>query len=106
MKTIITHHPDGTAVIHWTAETPEDFEATKLLIDRYDTVPVINGEGILGSWSGTGAFLDIIVYPLTAEEIARNDSADGFIQTLNGRVAGEPKLIPLKGEETKLLTGS
>jgi hypothetical protein len=100
----VTPHPDGVVIISYRAENEIDKEANKLLIDRYDNVPVIGDESILGSWSGDGSSLDIKVFPLTQEEVARNERADQMIAGLNrvGRRVNEDP-VRLIGQQ-KLLT--
>lgn len=81
MKTQLSLHPDGTMVIDYTAETPEDHQANRALFCRYD------GTGLIGSASGDGSHLQLIVSALTPEEIAANAQADAWITSLN--IAGQ-----------------
>ncbi|MEY2640739.1 MAG: hypothetical protein RL150_132 [Candidatus Parcubacteria bacterium] len=71
-------HTDGeTLIIDYEAETAEDRKANAALFARYD------GTGLIGSGSGDGSRLQLIVLPLTPEEIERNAAADAMIAGLN-----------------------
>jgi hypothetical protein len=79
MKIHIWKHPDGTEVIELAAETPEDERANTLLFGRYNKI------GIIGSASGNGARLQLLILPLSPEEIRDNAIADSMISAFGGQ---------------------
>lgn len=85
MNIHIWQHTDGTQVIEFTAETDEDRRANTLLFGRYD------GTGLIGSAGTSGASLQLLIAPLTPQEIADNEEADAMISRLNS--VGKPPLI-------------
>lgn len=70
-------HPNGTKVIECEAETPEDHSINLLLFGRYD------GTGLIGSASGSGERMQLLVSPLTEAEIAANERTDAIISGWN-----------------------
>jgi hypothetical protein len=99
-------YDNGVTIISYRAETDEDRGANQLLLCRYDNVPVIGSESIIGSFSGDGSTLDIKVHPLTSDEIKRNERADAMIGALNligRRVAAGHTTHNMIEEEGRLL---
>ena len=76
MKTLTWKHADGTTIIEFTAETPEDHIANNLLFCRYD------GTGLIGSGGNDGAYLQLLVVPLTPNEVRENARLDEIINQL------------------------
>jgi hypothetical protein len=84
MRVEIKQHPDGTYLITYHAETAADFVANKLLLQRYNDIPVVDGESFIGSWSSDGSCLTLKVFQFTPEELERQAAADAMISVLNG----------------------